>query len=70
MARLAFGGGAYRLFYGDIEAAESFLRDANARSSADWDIHVVQERRLRERRSMRREPNGRRRLDSWRTDAA
>jgi hypothetical protein len=63
MARLAFGGVTYQLFYGDIEAAENFLRDASAWSSADWDIRVVQERRLRERRSMRREPNGRRRQD-------
>ncbi len=61
MARLAFGGVTCRLFYGDIEAAESFLRDASA--SADWDIRVIQERRLRERRFMRREPNGRRRQD-------
>ena len=63
MARPAFGRGTYRLFYGDIEAAETFLRDANAWSGADWDIRVIQERRLRERRSLLPEPNGRRRQD-------
>lgn len=63
MARLAFGGGSYRLFYGDVEAAESFIRDASTSSNAYWDLRIVQERRLRERRSMRREWNGRRRQD-------
>lgn len=62
MARLAFGGGAFRLFYGDVEAAERFLRNARVFSGA-WDIRVIQERRLRERRSMRRESMGRRRQD-------
>jgi hypothetical protein len=63
MARMAFGGGTYRLFDGDIEAAERFLQGANAWSGADWDIRAIQERRLRERRSLLREPNGRRRHD-------
>jgi hypothetical protein len=63
MARLAFSGGTYRLFHRDIEAAERFLQDAGAWSGADWDIRAIQERRLRERRSLLREPNGRRRQD-------
>ena len=60
LARLAFGGSDYRVFYDDIENAKDYLRDARPFTSADWSVRVIEERRLRERRSARREPGGRR----------
>ncbi|MCE9659892.1 MAG: hypothetical protein K8R60_15130 [Burkholderiales bacterium] len=64
LARLAFGGSDFRLFYDDMEGAELFLRDASPFSSADWSVRVIEERRLRERRGSRREPGGRRERDA------
>ena len=60
LARLAFGGSDYRVFYDDFEDAQDYLRDASPFTSADWNVRVIEERRLRERRSARREPGGRR----------
>lgn len=63
IARLAFGGSDYRLFYDDLEAAKAYLADASPFSGADWSLRVIEERRLRERRAARREPGGRREHD-------
>jgi len=63
LARLAFGGSDYRLFYDDLPAAKEYLRDASPFTSADWNVRVIEERRLRERRSARRESGGRRERD-------
>ena len=63
LARLAFGGSEYQLFYDDMAAAEDYLRDASPFTSADWNVRVIEERRLRERRRARREPGGRRERD-------
>ena len=63
LARLAFGGSEYRLFYDDFPAAKAYLRDASPFTSADWNVQVIEERRLRERRRARREPAGRRDRD-------
>ena len=63
LARLAFGGSEFRLFYDDFTAAKDYLRDASPFTSADWNVRVIEERRLRERRSARRDPGGRRDRD-------
>ena len=63
LARLAFGGSEYQLFYDDLPAAKDYLRDASPFTSADWNVRVIEERRLRERRGARREPGGRRLRD-------
>jgi hypothetical protein len=63
LARLAFGGSDYRLFYDDMEGALEYLGDASPFSNADWSVRVIEERRLRERRASRREPAGRREHD-------
>jgi len=63
LARLAFGGSEYRVFYGDLEGAKEYLRDANPFTSADWSVRVIEERRLRERRQARRGDGGRREND-------
>jgi hypothetical protein len=60
LARLAFGGSDYRVFYGDLEGAKEYLRDASPFTSADWNVQVIEERRLRERRHTRRGDGGRR----------
>ena len=60
LARLAFGGSDYRVFYDDLPGAKDYLRDASPFTSADWSVRVIEERRLRERRGLRREPPGRR----------
>ena len=56
LARLAFGGSEYRVFYDDLPGAKDYLRDASPFTSADWNVRVIEERRLRERRSVRRAP--------------
>jgi hypothetical protein len=63
LARLAFGGSEFRLFYDDMEGAKQSLREADPFSSADWNVRVIEERRLRQRRIARREPGGRREHD-------
>ena len=63
LARLAFGGSEYRIFYGDTESAKDYLRDASPFTSADWNVRVIEERRLRERRRTRRGDGGRREND-------
>ena len=63
LARLAFGGSDYRVFYGDLEGARQYLRDASPFTSADWNVQVIEERRLRERRHARRGDGGRREND-------
>lgn len=60
LARLAFGGSEYRVFYDDLEGAKNFLRDAEPFTTADWSVRVIEERRLRERRHARRADSGRR----------
>ena len=54
LARLAFGGSEYRVFYDDLANAKDYLRDAEPFTSADWSVRVIEERRLRERRHARR----------------
>ena len=54
---------SYQLFYDDLPAAKDYLRDASPFTSADWNVRVIEERRLRERRGARREPGGRRLRD-------
>ena len=63
LARLAFGGSEYRVFYDDMQGAKDFLRDAAPFTSADWSVRVIEERRLRERRTIRRGAGGRREND-------
>jgi len=63
LARLAFGGSEFRLFYDDFPAARDYLRDASPFTSADWNVRVIEERRLRQRRAARRDPGGRRERD-------
>ena len=63
LARLAFGGSEYRVFYDDLQSAKDYLRDASPFTSADWSVRVIEERRLRERRRMRRSEGGRREND-------
>ena len=63
LARLAFGGSDYRMFYDDLPGARDYLRDASPFTSADWNVRVIEERRLRERRRARRETGGRRERD-------
>jgi len=63
LARIAFGGSEYRVFYDDMQAAKDYLRDASPFSSADWSVRVIEERRLRERRRTRRGDGGRREND-------
>jgi hypothetical protein len=63
LARLAFGGSEYRVFYDDMESAKDYLRDASPFTSADWSVRVIEERRLRERRRTRRGDGGRREND-------
>ena len=63
LARLAFGGSEYRVFYDDLQAAKDYLRDASPFTSADWSVRVIEERRLRERRRNRRGDGGRREND-------
>jgi hypothetical protein len=63
LARLAFGGSDYRVFYDDLEGAKDYLRDASPFTSADWSVRVIEERRLRERRHARRGDGGRREND-------
>ena len=60
LARLAFGGSEYRVFYDDMQGAKDYLRDASPFTSADWSVRVIEERRLRERRRTRRGDGGRR----------
>ncbi len=63
LARIAFGGSEYRIFYDDLEGAKDYLRDAFPFTSADWNVRVIEERRLRERRHARRADGGRREND-------
>jgi hypothetical protein len=63
LVRFAFGGSDYRLFYDDIDAAKRFLRDESPFSDADWSVRVIDERRLRQRRSSLRGSAGRRQHD-------
>ena len=63
LARLAFGGSEYRVFYDDFPGAKDYLRDASPFTPADWNVRVIEERRLRERRSARRHTGGRREHD-------
>ena len=63
LARLAFGGSEYRVFYDDMQSAKDYLRDASPFTSADWSVRVIEERRLRERRRLRRSEGGRREND-------
>ena len=63
LARLAFGGSEYRIFYDDLQGAQDYLRDASPFTSADWSVRVIEERRLRERRRTRRGDGGRREND-------
>jgi len=63
LARLAFGGSEYRVFYDDLQSAKDYLRDAEPFTSADWSVRVIEERRLRERRHARRADGGRREND-------
>jgi hypothetical protein len=63
LARLAFGGSEYRVFYDDMQGAKDYLRDASPFTSADWSVRVIEERRLRERRRTRRGDGGRREND-------
>lgn len=63
MARLAFGGSDFRVFYDDLEGAKGYLRDAPPFTSADWSVRVIEERRLRERRATPRGDGGRREND-------
>ena len=63
LARLAFGGSEYRVFYDDLQSAKDYLRDASPFTSADWSVRVIEERRLRERRRTRRGDGGRREND-------
>ena len=63
LARLAFGGSEYRVFYDDLQSAKDYLRDAEPFTSADWSVRVIEERRLRERRRIRRSEGGRREND-------
>ena len=60
LARLAFGGSEYRVFYDDMQSAKDYLRDASPFTTADWSVRVIEERRLRERRRTRRGDGGRR----------
>ena len=63
LARIAFGGSDYRVFYDDLQSAKDYLRDAHPFTSADWSVRVIEERRLRERRRTRRGDGGRREND-------
>jgi hypothetical protein len=63
LARIAFGGSEYRVFYDDLAGAKDYLRDAYPFTSADWSVRVIEERRLRERRHARRADGGRREND-------
>lgn len=63
LARIAFGGSEYRVFYDDLAGAQAYLRDASPFTAADWNVRVIEERRLRERRGMRRDSGGRREND-------
>ena len=63
LARLAFGGSEYRVFYDDLQSAKDYLRDASPFTSADWSVRVIEERRLRDRRRTRRGDGGRREND-------
>lgn len=63
LARIAFGGSDYRVFYDDLQGAKDYLRDASPFTSADWSVRVIEERRLRERRRTRRGDGGRREND-------
>ena len=63
LARLAFGGSEYRVFYDDLQSAKDYLRDASPFTTADWSVRVIEERRLRERRRIRRGDGGRREND-------
>ena len=60
LARIAFGGSEFRVFYDDMQGAKAYLRDASPFTPADWNLRVIEERRLRERRSARRQSGGRR----------
>lgn len=63
LARIAFGGSEYRVFYDDLRGAEAYLGDASPFTPADWNVRVIEERRLRERRGARRVSGGRREND-------
>jgi hypothetical protein len=64
LARLAFGGADYRVFYDDMEAAKKCLADGDGAANAVWGTTVKEERRVGERRaSAARKLSGRRHAD-------